>query len=144
MDFIKQWVLGVCITLILSVFFSLLTPKGNMGRIYKVILAMFIFISFILPLGSGDFDVSVPEFDFSLAENQEESYKNLVENNIRISLENGGYTSCIIDCDVEYSNDEIIVNSLTVSIPSQYDKQEVEKYIYDELGMVAEVCSLGE
>lgn len=144
MDFIKQWVLGVCITLILSVVFSLLTPKGNMGRIYKVILAMFIFISFILPLNSNDIEISIPDFDFSLSDSQEDSYKNLVESNIRTSLENGGYTSCIIDCDVEYSNDEIIVNSLVVSVPAQYDKKEVEKYIYDELEMVAEVYSLGE
>lgn len=115
-----------------------------MGRIYKVILALFIFVSFILPFKSSDFDISIPEFDFSLYENQEESYKELVENNVRIALENGGYSSCIIDCDVEYSNDEIIVNSLTVSIPAQYDREDVEKYIYDELGMIAEVYSLGE
>lgn len=144
MDFIKEWVLCVCITLIISVVFSLLTPKGNMGKIYKIILAMFIFVSFILPLGNSDFDFEFPEMDFEISESQNESYENLVKNNVETVLEQGGYESCIIDCDVEYSNEEIYVNSLKISVPSQYDNEEIKNYIYDKIGMVAEVYYLGD
>lgn len=144
MDFIKEWVLCVCITLIISVVFSLLTPKGNMGKIYKIILAMFIFVSFILPLGNSDFDFELPEMDFEISESQNESYENIVKSNVETVLKQGGYESCIIECDVEYSNEEIYVNSLKISVPSQYDNEEIKNYIYDKLGMVAEVYYLGD
>ncbi len=63
MDFIKQWTLTISATLIISIVFSLLTPKGNMGRFFKVVLAMFIFVSFIYPIKNADFDFSLPAFD---------------------------------------------------------------------------------
>lgn len=144
MEFIKNWVLCVCITLIISVIFSLLTPKGNMGKIYKIILAMFIFVSFLLPLGDNDIDFEFPDMNFEFAESQSESYENIVKANIETVLEQGGYESCIIDCDVEYSNEEICVNKLGISVPSQYDVEEIKDYIYDKTGMVAEVYYLGD
>lgn len=144
MEFIKNWVLCVCITLIISVIFSLLTPKGNMGKIYKIILAMFIFVSFLIPLGDNDIDFEFPDMNFEFAENQSESYENIVKANIGTVLKQGGYESCIIDCDVEYSNEEICVNKLSVSVPSQYDVEKIKDYIYDKTGMVAEVYYLGD
>lgn len=143
MDFIKQWVLSVCVSLILSVVFSLLTPRGNMGRIYKVILALFIFISFILPLKSGDVEINIPDFDVQLSQSGSDTYNELISASVKSTLDQGGYTSCIIECDVEYSNDEIEVESLTVGTPAHYDCGEVKNYIFENLGMVAEVYHIG-
>lgn len=144
MEFVKQWVMCVCITLIISVIFSLLTPKGNMGKIYKIILALFIFSSFIIPLKDSNFDFDFPELDFSFSEEQRNSYEDLINSNINSVLEKGGYKSCIIDCEVEYSSEEITIDSLKISIPSQYDCDEVKEYVYENLGMIAEVYYLGD
>ncbi len=145
MDFVKQWSLTICITLIISVIFSILSPKGNMGKFFKIILATFIFISFIYPLKGSSFNFDFPmisEFEFEVQ--QQESYEQLVEGQISQTLEAGGYSSCIIECEVEYSNDEIIIEELTVSVPKSYSADAVKAYIMDNLGMVAEVYYIGE
>ena len=145
MDFVKQWSLTICITLIISVIFSILSPKGNMGKFFKIILATFIFISFIYPLKSSSLDFDFPMIsEFEFEEQQQESYEQLVEGQISQTLEAGGYSACIIECEVEYSNDEIIIEDLTVSIPKSYIADEVKAYIMDNLGMVAEVYYIGE
>ena len=80
MDFIKQWTLTISATLIISIVFSLLTPKGNMGRFFKVVLAMFIFVSFIYPIKNADFDFSLPAFDETeFEDSQQSSYENIIE-----------------------------------------------------------------
>lgn len=145
MDYIKEWTLTVCITLIISIIFSMLTPKGNMGKFFKIILSTFIFLSFIYPLGNSDFDFTFPDFQIESAEAQEEeSYENLIEAQISESLTQGGYSSCIIDAKIEYSSNEIEIKELTVSVPNEYNADEVKNYLFEKLGLVAEVYNLGE
>ncbi len=145
MDYIKEWTLTVCITLIISIIFSMLAPKGKMGKFFKIILSTFIFLSFIYPFGNSDFDLSFPDFQIENVEAQEEqSYKNLIETQISESLTQNGYKSCIINAEIEYSNNEIEINELTVSVPNEYNTDDVKNYLYENLGLVAEVYSLGE
>lgn len=145
MEFIKEWTYTICITLIISVVFSMLTPKGNMGKFFKVILATFIFLSFIYPLKSSEIDLSFPEFnieDFDTS--QKETYENTVNAQVYRTLEKGGYNSCLVESDIDLKGDEIYINSLIVSVPSSYDKDEIKSYLFDSLGMNAEVYYLGE
>ncbi len=144
MDFIREWSLCVCTTLIISVIFSILTPKGNMGKIYKMILSMFIFISFLLPFKNGNIDFTLPETDFESVINESQSSEELVKANVNGTLCAGGYDACIINCDSEYINEEIYINSLEIIIPREYDLNEVKEYIYEKSGMVAEVYYLGD
>lgn len=145
MDFIKEWTLTICITLIISIIFSMITPKGNMGKFFKIILSIFIFLSFIYPLKNNDLDFSFPNFNIESFENQEqESYENLIETQINESLVSAGYNSCIIDAKVEYSNNEINIKKLRISVPDEYNTDDVKNYLFEKLGLVAEVYRLGE
>lgn len=145
MEFLKEWTYTICITLVISVVFSILTPKGNMGRFFKIILATFIFLSFIYPLKSSEIDLSFPDFNISDIEgSQSKAYKNTIDTQVSQSLEEGGYTSCVIKSSINFRNDEIYINSITVSIPSSYDKDEVKSYLFDSLGILAEVYYIGE
>lgn len=145
MEFLKEWTYTICITLIISVVFSILTPKGNMGRFFKIILAAFIFLSFIYPLKSSEIDLSFPEFNISdIEESQSEAYKNTIDTQINQTLENAGYSSCVIKSDIDFKNDEIYIKKITVSIPNSYDKDEVKGYLFDSLGILAEVYYIGE
>ena len=145
MDFLKEWTYTICITLVISVLFSILTPKGNMGRFFKIILAAFIFLSFIYPLKSSEIDLSFPEFNISdIADSQSAAYKNTIDTQINQTLEEGGYTSCVIKSDIYFRNDEINIKSVTVSIPNGFDKDEVRSYLFDSLGILAEVYYIGE
>lgn len=145
MDFIKEWTFTICITLIISVIFSLLTPKGNMGRFFKIILATFIFLSFIYPLKSEEIDIAFPEFNISEFEAMErETYQDTVSMQVADALETAGYSSCTVKCSVSLKENEIYINSLKVSIPSTYDKEEVKNYLFDSMGILAEVYYVGE
>ena len=145
MEFIKEWTYTVCITLVISVIFSLLTPKGNMGRFFKIILAIFIFLSFIYPLKSSEIDISFPEFNIEDAESsQTETYENTVAAQVMQTLEEGGYKSCTVDCDIDLKDNEIYINRVAVSIPGGYDVNEIKSYLFDSLGINAEVYYLGE
>ncbi len=145
MDFIKEWTYTICITLIISVIFSLLTPKGNMGRFFKIILATFIFLSFIYPLKSDQIDIAFPEFNVSEIEAAEkESYEQAISFQITQALEEGGYSSCTVKSDICLKDNEICVNGLQVSIPAGYDKDEVKSYLFDSMGVLAEVYYVGE
>lgn len=144
MDFIKEWSLTVCITLIIAVIFSMMTPHGNMGKMYKIILAVFIFISFLLPFRAGGIDFDLPFVDFEEVMEEQNSYNALIENMIKSKLIEAGYEGCIISCSAKYSNDEIKINSLTICVPSGTDKEDVKNYVFENAGMVAEVYGLGE
>lgn len=145
MDFIKEWTFTICITLIISVVFSLLTPKGNMGRFFKIILATFIFLSFIYPLKSEQIDITFPEFNISEFEAAErETYQDTISMQISNALESGGYSSCSVKCNISLKENEIYINSLKISIPSTYDKDEVKNYLFDSMGIIAEVYYVGE
>lgn len=145
MDFIKEWTYTICITLVISVVFSLLTPKGNMGRFFKIILAAFIFLSFIYPLKSAEIDFAFPEFSMEGMDTaQRETYESSIVTQVNQTLEAGGYNSCTVKSNIKMKDNEIHITNLTVSIPSSYNKEEVKNYIFDSLGIHAEVYYLGE
>ncbi len=81
MDYIKSWTFCICITLIVSVVFSILSPKGTMGKFYKVIISVFIFISFLYPLTDFDFDGFKIDFNFNT------EYENLVESSAKQEIQ---------------------------------------------------------
>lgn len=145
MDFVKQWTLTVSTTLIISIIFSLLTPKGNMGRFYKIILSVFIFISFVYPLTENNFSISLPEFDDTIiVDEQQKSYENIVENTIKNKLNSAGYKNSSVSAEISYEDNLITVNSLKVLIQDNYDINEVKSYIKKETGYNPEVYYLGE
>lgn len=145
MDFLKEWTLTVCVTLIISIIFSVLSPKGNMGRYFKVIIAMFIFISFLLPLRNADFDFEFPEFDSAQFEDSRESaYESIIENSVKRTLDEGGYISSSVYVKLDYNDNEIEIKKLEVGISDEFDKELVKKHIADKTGFNADVYYLGE
>lgn len=146
MDYIKSWTFCICITLIVSVVFSILSPKGTMGKFYKVIMSVFIFISFLYPLTDFDFDGFKIDFNFNT------EYENLVESSakqeIQYSVEkvltdNKIYNSSI-SAEVEQNGDEILINRILVSVTDDYNVEEVKALLLENLGVVAEVKRIGE
>lgn len=145
MEFIKQWTLTISATLIISIIFSLLTPKGNMGRFFKVVLAMFIFVSFIYPIKNADLDFEMPSFDETeFIDSQESSYENIVKANIEKILEEGSFFNSKVSVSISVKNDEIEVNHLEIGILDEFDKIMVRDYIAEKTGFNAEVYYLGE
>lgn len=146
MDYIKSWTFCICITLVVSVIFSILKPNGTMGKFYKVIISAFIFISFLYPL--TDFDAD----DFRIDFNFESEYENLIENSAKAEVEssvgsvlrdNGIYNSSV-SAEVRQNGEEIVINSLKISVTDDYSAEEVKDVLFEKLGVVAEVKQIGE
>ncbi|MGN0534851.1 MAG: hypothetical protein ACI4IR_02500 [Eubacterium sp.] len=145
MEFIKEWTLTVSVTLIISIIFSVLSPKGNMGRYFKIILAMFIFTSFIYPLSGADMEFDFPVMDeMQYEDTRRETYENIICADVKSTLESGGYTSSKVTASIKYSENEITVKELSIGITDNFDKDEVKKYVSDQTGFNAEVYYLGE
>ncbi len=147
LDYIKQWTFLVCITLIISVMFSIFTPKGRMAGFFKIIISLFIFISFVYPL--KDFkasDINLPEeFVSADYENSEIlSAQTMVELQIKNALKENGITGASVSVELKMNDEQIEISELTVAVPGEYDKSQVKNMIFDKLSLNAEVIYLGQ
>ncbi len=147
MEFVKEWCLCVCISLIVAVIFSLFTPKGSMNGFYKILISFFVFISFLYPLKNADFggfDIS----DTVIAENENNAspYCEMINSEVKSTLKSKGITGISVSSDVsvDYNSSEIDIKKVTVSVSDGYDKNEVKKIIFDSLGITAEVNGIGD
>lgn len=146
MEFIKEWTFTVCITLIVCVMVSLLLPSGTVGKYGKIIVSLFIFVSLITPLTKNDISLALPKTDEQeIAAQENDAYANLVSAELENQLSSAGYTGVTVFCmaDINEEN-EIEISELNVSVPDEYSCDEIRDYIYDNLGMSAEVYSVGE
>ena len=142
MELVKQWVLSVCITLIISIVFSLMSPKGSMGRFYKTVISLFIFTSFIVPLLDLDFRDFKSDFDFSTDFEMQmvETAENDIEFIINKELESNGFYGAEIDVYAVEKDNEYDVKNITVCINSE-DTNEVREILLNNLGLVCEVVN---
>lgn len=146
MDFIKNWIFSVCLTLILAVIFSVMTPKGSLGKFYKMIISMFIFVSFLYPVSNAkasDFKIDLPMFDSSYVKQVETAGKNSTEALIIGKLKEIGVNASV-SLEINFKNNEIEIEKLIVYVPSGTSEEKVSEYLMSELGMVAEVKYIGE
>lgn len=147
MDFIKQWTFCVCTTLIVSLILTILSPKGGMKRFYKVIISVFIFISFLYPFNGLDF-ADLRDFDIKPFSSEEllnnKPYENMVKNRISQELNLNGITGSDIDAEVEIKDNEINIKSVQIAVSGEYDKENVKNIIFDSLGINARVIYNGE
>lgn len=146
MDFVKNWTFCICITLIVSVIFLVLAPKGSMGKFYKIIISIFIFISFLYPLTEFKIDHYNKNFKF------ENEYSNVIENSVDIEIKNSiknilkenGIKVTEVLVDTSSKGDEVTINKVVVSIIDEYSKDEVKDLLFNKLGIVADVKYIGE
>lgn len=88
-----------------------LSPKGTMGKFYKTIISIFIFISFLYPLTSFKANEFKTNFEF------EDIYSDIVENSVDIEIENSikglleenGISSAMVDVKTLIIGDEVTI-----------------------------------
>ena len=148
MDFFKEWSFCVCITLVTAVIFSLFSPQGIMKQFYKVIISLFVFISFIYPL--KDFSASDIKLDSlsvitELSDNTNSGYENQINAMIKSFLKDKGIVGANVSSSVsvDSENSQIEIKQVTVSIPDEYNCDDVSNMIFEEYGINAKVVYLG-
>lgn len=147
MDFIKQWTFCVCITLLVSLILTILSPKGGMKRFYKIIISVFIFISFLYPFNGLSFD-DLEIFDGKSLTAEElninDPYENMIKSRVKSVLDENGITGSNVNASVEIIDNEINVKSVQIAVGSEYDTENVKNIIFDNLGINARVIHNGE
>ena len=147
MKYLNDWTYTVCITLIFSIIFSLLIPKDSNGKVGKIIITVFIMISFIAPFKASGFDFNfdgINSISEQQAENKEESYSAIIKSNIEKALSDGNYSNSKAKVKVKIKDDELYIKEADIYILNDYDKSEVQKYIFDKLGINVQVYYIGE
>ena len=118
-----------------------------MAGFFKIIISLFIFISFVYPL--KDFkasDINLPE-EF-VSEDYEDSEilsaQTMVELQIKNALKENGITGASVSVELKMNDEQIEISKLTVAVPGEYDKSQVKNMIFDKLSLNAEVIYLGQ
>ena len=86
MTAVKSWTLLICIVSIISTLLEMLLPKGQMEKIFKVVLSIFILCALLIPLKdlSANINFNNKKDNFVKEENK---LKNIVENQMKLSSE---------------------------------------------------------
>ena len=147
MNLFNEYVYTVCINLIFITLISIIVPTGSSKRIMKAVISVFVMLSFIVPIKNIDADFA--SLDFEIYDNLEEeikynSYEKIIKDNIERALNKAGYeaASCIVKMNVD--DDLIDIELVSIAISDDYSKEEVKNYLYNDLGLVAEVYYVGE
>lgn len=137
MEFVKEWSFYVCITVVASVVLTFLTPKSSMGNFYKIIISVFIFLSFLYPFLNFDInDLKLPNVDntsFTYSNNSSLA-KDMLSSKINELLINSGIKNANIDVDLSINDaNEIVVDSIIVTVDKDYNSEEIKNLIYENL-----------
>lgn len=142
MDFFKQWTIFVCMMVLMCVVFSFLTPKGSMGRFYKMIISLFIFLSFLYPFSQSKINFDLPEIETA---NTYSINDEMIESQIKTCLTENSIIGANVNCRSRINSDnEIVVEKVVVSVSDDYDTATVQKLIFENLSINAEVVHIGQ
>lgn len=147
MSLLKDWTACICVTLVVAVIFSLLMPKGKMSSFYKMIISLFVFLSFIYPLKNTSFDLKPIQssFDYQQVESSNEKMLNtMIETQISTLLLDNKIENSSVIANVIQNENEIEIKSVSIAISENYDIEEVKSIVFENLGINAEVHKLGD
>ena len=149
MEFLKEWTFCVCVSLVIAVILSLFTPQGRMKSFYKMLIALFVFVSFLYPFRHfkmQDFP-SADKLSTSFSVSEEgNSYELLINRKVTDVLTEKGFVGASVSSRADYDvqRGEITLHSVRVAVPDEYDTAEVQALLLEALGIHAEVIHIGD
>lgn len=149
MDFLKEWTFCVCVSLMVAVTVSLFTPKGRMQRFYRLLISLFVFVSFLYPFSglSGErFSLEDWQLETPAVEENNAVYETAVNAQIKALLEERGVIGASVQSRLkaDYATGEITVEDVQIAVPDEYNKEEIANAVFETLGINARVIYLGE
>lgn len=135
MESIKQWVICIIFSSIITVIISIFVPDGSVQRAVKIVVSTFLLCVFFSPLLIGEnLDLSDLLYDFSYYEASIEDEvsdvmfaetENAVKNKAKELIKELGVESYEIDVDLYVnSQNEICVKTIKVSLDEKYHHRE--------------------
>lgn len=148
MEFIKEWTICICSTLVVATVLSLLAPNSSNGKFYKTLVKIFIFLSFIYPFTHTNFEL--PKFESIETQKvqvdyQEKVASDMVRDKIIELLKISNINGAIVDVKSRINNkNEIDIKNIVVIVPDEYELNDVKNLIFDNLSLNVEVIHIGQ
>lgn len=156
MDWIRDFSLSICITIIISIIYSMLVPKGNMEKTVRFTLSVFFLTCLVSPFITNppQFNLDLDRFastqnieDYEVVKSTIEEYKNGTEKIMSIKLGEKlrelefRVTKIEVEVDLNFETQAIKVNSIKLvgDKTQESRKMELEKVVKSELGVVPEI-----
>lgn len=145
-DFLKQWLLGVCMTVIFCAVIFSLVPNTSMKKSMRLVCTAAIVGAIFLPFANSSFELNLKEgidSDFDLQELSSSSVYNLtailsdeVTEKLDSLLNQSGYPNCEINILISQNEDGLpIVKRADIKVPNSKRVDELTKEkLYKLLG----------
>lgn len=146
MNLLKDWTICICVTLIIATIFSLVTPDGRIGKFYKVLISLFVFLSFIYPLKDSSINYNIQNYypTIKSSYNNDCVISNLIEAEIKNKLADNNVNNSSVTVVATQIDNDIEIKSVSVAITDEYEVNKVKELIFKEIGINAEVHKLGD
>ncbi len=120
-----------------------------MTGFYKILIAFFVFTSFVYPLKNLNADAlsfDIKSINTELEEEYDKPYEDLVNSKVKEALDNVGIYGASVSSKIKVNaeNGEIEILSVKIAVPDGCDKEYAAKTVFDTLGIKAEVRYIGE
>ena len=120
-----------------------------MNRFYKILISVFIFISFLYPFKDFhgfDFNSYERRSNAYFEEQGSDGYENALCAQIKALLESNGVTGALVSAKakVNYKTNEIEIEDVQIAVSDEYDVTAVQKMVYEGLGIQARVIHIGD
>lgn len=71
-------------------------------------------------------------------------YEEMINRQVKTCLEDNGYIGCSVTSRATLKNNELTVDDVQISVPDDYDTDDVNKCVFDKLGINARVIHIGD
>jgi stage III sporulation protein AF len=137
LSFLKSWIEGIAIAVIVASIFEIILPKGNTKKYIKMILGVYVVFSIISPFVDSNalynFDIENTVSEYIGDSSNESSSQSSVENDlnemyiatfekeIQSTVENQGYTviSCKVDAIFDTDSDDAGIKKITIKLQAE-------------------------
>lgn len=134
MNDIKQWAVYLCVALIISLIFSILTPNSKLDGGIKFIIGLFIMTSLTVPILPKISSISVSsnvDISSDYKDKLNDTYKTIIQKNltekIKSQLNSNDIKINNIDLNINILSDKSIsISNLTIYIDKKYQAKEGE------------------
>ncbi len=140
-----KWVLCICVAMICGTIFHMLTPSGNIQKIMKLILNVFLVSSLAMPLIKNFNCLNIVSCFDKISKNiQMEEYSNNnlnkigernLSNALKIVLMKNGYNYVDISIDINKDNSSDTDIYLRIPKYKNYDLNSIKQIVEKETGI---------
>lgn len=153
METFNSWALSAVAASTVAGVISLLAPSGNFEKTIKIVITLFILVSFVMPFVrsgsvSGVFEsnegikefIEENELNNEVKSQVEDSLENVIVTQVEAFLSSSGVIFNYVEAKVNVDEaNNVFVKSITIYAEDFFETEEAEKFIIDNFGIKPDI-----